>query len=412
MSDSDTDECVQEETSYSENVFHKFRLSKPLVSDCGDHKWLINGVSANSWFSPYGITDKTEKGLSRFGPVTDEIKIYLQERAQSAGAILGRRFYDINKQILGTDEILQGHNVYSKVLDKENNNIAPRFCGKNTHAQVMENKNKHTPLRPRTSYGSTCSKDTQTDTESLQPKVEAMKIRNKEQFSKSKPECFMCKSDCSGLYDIIKVEDEKIVDLQKGISNVATESIFRKSEDISESIKSRKCFPSLKNRIQSAPPSLSVQQSFGRGNSSAHVSQQIRCSNSSSTPSHMSTDILRSNSKSVPLYWRTRSNHHRKQFSYEYESPDDVIDEFRGSLLKPLLYRDGFNLKHSAGCPFKCKGCFKACLASSEYLENLQRNRTCKKTPIRPKFYHRKIVEMALAKSQPVNRFLKNKRGK
>ena len=37
--------------------------------------------------------------------------------------------------------------------------------------------------------------------------------------------------------------------------------------------------------------------------------------------------------------------------------------------LKPLLYSDDCAIQHSAGCPYMCKGCFRACLASDNYVD-------------------------------------------
>ena len=39
--------------------------------------------------------------------------------------------------------------------------------------------------------------------------------------------------------------------------------------------------------------------------------------------------------------------------------------------LKPLLYSDDCAIQHSAGCPYMCKGCFRACLASDNYVDDV-----------------------------------------
>lgn len=48
----------------------------------------------------------------------------------------------------------------------------------------------------------------------------------------------------------------------------------------------------------------------------------------------------------------------------------------RGPVLRSLLQKSSPMLKHSDGCPYKCKNCFKACLVSDDYYNKMKENRS------------------------------------
>ena len=79
-------------------------------------------------------------------------------------------------------------------------------------------------------------------------------------------------------------------------------------------------------------------------------------------------------------------------------------------------------MQHSAGCPYKCKGCFKACLVSEDYLQKARAQKVLREKqearqarglgrglvkPV-PHQYSvkvkdpRSLVSIALARSQPI----------
>jgi len=358
-------------------VYHKLRLSKPVPGVDGKMKWTINGISANSWFTPYGIIDKKEISTAPYGPVTDEIRVCLQERAQSAAGFLGRRHYEIDKQNLKTNEILRGRKIdltgscvretESEVFQKS------KRCWKCASENKKTDKERILLQRPHTSY---CIRPRpMMDTDGLRPKVESLTIREKS-FNRQEHE----EGDKIELSDItVQCENET------DASEKRTEETFRNPREMKVA---------YEKRVQSAPPIVRQRQSF-----ETEVTASAR-------------------THSTPLYWKTRSIYHRKNIAEN--TSDDQTDRSvffsKGSLLKPLLYQKGDDLKHSAGCPYKCKGCFRACLASQDYLNELRKKRAQSirqvrqyQHPVRPKFYHRRLIEIAIAKSQPVNQLIQHK---
>ncbi|KAK6170099.1 hypothetical protein SNE40_018576 [Patella caerulea] len=125
-----------------------------------------------------------------------------------------------------------------------------------------------------------------------------------------------------------------------------------------------------------------------------------------------------SHGKKPTLYWRAKSAYHRKAISKEeqLDAPnDDSYSETRGSLLRPLLYSSEGAIKHSAGCPYKCKGCFKACLVSEDYLDKAQQRSESERAQSswrRQRRIRRSpgfSVQLALAKSQPLYQMVHEK---
>ena len=126
------------------------------------------------------------------------------------------------------------------------------------------------------------------------------------------------------------------------------------------------------------------------------------------------------------LYWRARSAYHKKLLIYgpdDGPDPNEPTQNVRGSLWRPLLVgEDSGVMQHSAGCPYKCKGCFKACLVSEDYLQKARAEKVLREKqearqarglgrghvkPV-PHQYRvkvkdpRSLVSIALARSQPI----------
>ncbi|KAL8599947.1 hypothetical protein ACOMHN_050249 [Nucella lapillus] len=138
-------------------------------------------------------------------------------------------------------------------------------------------------------------------------------------------------------------------------------------------------------------------------------------------------DRTTTGSRGPSLYWRARSAYHKKLMTYgsdEVPDPNEQTQSIRGSLWRPLIVgEEGSVMQHSAGCPYKCKGCFKACLVSEDYLEKARAQKALREReqirqtgcpaphgrPIsvphkyRVKLHNPKnLVSIALARSQPL----------
>lgn len=125
--------------------------------------------------------------------------------------------------------------------------------------------------------------------------------------------------------------------------------------------------------------------------------------------------------KRPSLYWKARSAYHKKLMVYGHDPETQEASElsspaFRGSLWRPLMMQEEGEvlMQHSAGCPYKCKGCFKACLVSEDYLEKARarklqqegaasnRNSDAVRAPNKKRKDVNQLIFMALARSQPL----------
>ncbi|KAK0052814.1 hypothetical protein Bpfe_017668 [Biomphalaria pfeifferi] len=106
------------------------------------------------------------------------------------------------------------------------------------------------------------------------------------------------------------------------------------------------------------------------------------------------------------MYWRARSSYHKKMTDTQMvNDADQNYMPPKGTLLRPLLYNeDGAIMRHSAGCPYKCKECFKACLVSEDFMETQSRLKTVQKVHVKRQNHPDPltIVRRALARSQPL----------
>ncbi|GFR57626.1 hypothetical protein ElyMa_001748600 [Elysia marginata] len=135
------------------------------------------------------------------------------------------------------------------------------------------------------------------------------------------------------------------------------------------------------HRIQSAPPLTSGREGV-RGNSTTTQVDGDR----SPLIQPCSEDVKKFSSP----YWRARSTYHKrvltaKEADTSDANADGITDlkakveetgQLKGSLLRPLLYTsDSGQMRHSAGCPYKCKNCFRACLVSDDFAQRAQQKR-------------------------------------
>ncbi|RUS90780.1 hypothetical protein EGW08_001491 [Elysia chlorotica] len=177
-------------------------------------------------------------------------------------------------------------------------------------------------------------------------------------------------------------------------------------------------------RAQSAPPLASRADG-------AHTSENARINSSLLAPTQSGLDDGR---KFSSPYWRARSAYHRRNADVNEAEASDLkslefsgaheSSQLKGTLLRPLLYTsDSGFMKHSAGCPYKCKNCFRACLVSDDFAQKAQHRRqelisklregdktNANHDPISKRIYKHKehrldaiaIVQRALARNQPL----------
>ena len=341
-------------------VYCKLRISQPVSDSNGQFRKVFNGVSVNSWFSPMGISVSPEKEQVSYSPITKNLRSKLEERAKSASAVLGRRYFEIEQQEVGKDEVLQGSSMFkaNACPSTQRQNVksaSGRFCGNGCSASSGEIRSKILSQRPHTCHGTRPDK----------PVYEKLSI------SAKSLEILGCqhKMETTGS-NATTVKQNKV----RLLSDFKTDHQMRDA---------------FYQRVKSAPPSIQ------------HVQVNTDCE---------------TNKGNIPLYWKTKSIYHRKQFAATTgcDTEENLETASRGSLWKPLLYSNDGGIKHKAGCPYKCKGCFRACLVSQDYMDKLlsgeiqlQQNR---KRSVKPKFYHRKIVEYAIANAQPIKELIENEK--
>lgn len=387
-------------------VFHKIRISNPNVDTDGKIRHLMNGISANSWLTPIGITQKSEK--APYGPINDEIKTVIQERAFSAGAVLGRRHFEIEKQEVKKNEVLYGHRVNftpsGEIKTEHKIEHGGRFCGRKCISNYLEYRNKYLTSRPNTCFASLRSQHT--------PDVGSLNVQAEQIGTTSRPHTSHGAMETKRTPDIetLNVQAEQVC--MKDRPSTSNGSLEIKSELDIENGKSEQTF-NQKCNSNKAPEETSPFKSF----SEMKIAYRDRVKSAPALltkpiPQDIQITQDKTKPKSVPVYWRARTVYHRRQMANcggeEFE--DNFVYFTKGSLLRPLMHSESTALKHSAGCPYKCKGCFRACLVSQDYYEKVkdQKRKRPKPKLIRPSFYHRRIIELALAKLQPINKLIQN----
>lgn len=352
-------------------VYCKLRVSHPVLDSDGKFRKVFNGVSVNSWFSPIGITMSPQREQIPYSPVNKSLQEKLKERAKSASAVLGRRHFEAEQQEVRKDEILEGNSVFqthstdtARISSKI---LTGRFCGRSAPKSI-DTKQKPLNQRPHTCHGTRPGKIVLQRPTTSQPEklhFDKLSINAK---SLELPKSDIKKDSALG---IAKVEAKEM----RMLSDFQTEHEMREA---------------FVTRVRSAPSCAKKVLS--------------------------AVDIGDKTKQTTPLYWRTKSAYHRKQMFLEIggkrESEEDSLS--RGSLWKPLLYSKDGGIRHKAGCPYKCKGCFRACLVSQDYMDKLMsgqiKRHSKKRQSIRPKFYHRKIVEFAIANAQPIKEMIEREK--
>ena len=330
-------------------VLYKFRVTgtdgKPFI--------IFNGVSANSWLSPVGIRLNQE----------DKDQIKLPQRPKSSGSIMIIRHHPSPKG-LNSDEVIQGVRLDKRSVEKKpEERQRPRSeLARPSGGTVHRGGSRLTSAgRPHTAFG--------------------------DKFLKRQPLQRKC-------------ESHEHPNLELTIQSLELKRTARSSAPETSGITDKSDFMTT-NRLHSAfvPKNIYTSAMFAKRAKSAPPNVR-----SDGTKPAMSN-------RGPVLYWRAKSAYHRKMLATSSDMEWDITDSsspsYKGSMLRPLMYCEDGELKHSAGCPYKCKGCFRACLVSKDYLEKMKKR---KEAPPRKSIKQRPMVKkdarfvmhMALARNQPI----------
>ena len=287
-------------------------------------------------------------------PLPEFYQKLLRERAQTANAVVGRRFFELDKQDLQQVDILRGVHLANKMegllcVDRS------RYYKKH-----IQNANK--------GYG--CSIEISDRDRTKSRPITAIPVISPKTM---KPEA---SSDMPDLSIRQLILNESANDLQSKLTNYGETKLnasnkrfneyrvhrpmasFKENTNKHERTNSvRELKGDYQERIMSAPAWMSLEPESNDTQQEAHDDEQ---------------------SKRKTGWTRTR--------------------RAEGSTWKPLIYDKESDIKHSQGCPYTCKGCFKACLASEDYLQKME-----------DRVHQQKERKMQSRRSQPVSFYSGNR---
>lgn len=334
----------------NKRVFRIMRVSSAVPSS---HKKTIktqalyNGIYPNTWFSPFGITQKKDVRHDRwFMSIPDACMKTVEDRAKSASSILGRRHFEVDRQTLAKEEILQGINVLSKegadnVLDTD------KYKERKVRVRFVDNKYQYMTSDIKLSYSA-----------ERRPTTAPSILKAS------------CQVRCAVLPDLTVT---KLM-----VSNNKTHDNMVNTNELSDDKKQR-CVSAIDVRARSA-----ILNDVGtlKSVTAMREAYQIKMNKDlDSIDQNIEIDCRKDLTKiKIALELQGKDNH-RSLYHHRSEKrlitprnrfEHDEKKHIRRSGLKPLLYSEEHELLHSAECPYNCPGCFRACLASDDYFEKAE----------------------------------------
>lgn len=359
------------ETMASDLIYHRLRVTQEQSEEAPKTHILYNGVSANSWLSPSGITKARSHSYSQPStpsPLPETCRNTLRERAKSANAMLGRRHFEIPRQGISQDETLNGTRMVTKsdqwcdVRGQSSTQTRPKTTGDNRHRRFPA-ANTSRSQRPHTSVGE-CrsrlivsakarhSKGYGEDLEELPHlTITQMLSVNKE----SEPDEMTRKARVTTpRYSLGTMEDESHSD----VTNTTDESLgfqsvtaMRETYDVrvkSANMLNPRFVPSrrydVERNMRTNLTCYSLKTKDNKYQNERHITPRNRFE------------------ESVSKVCRGGMNVGMKRFV--------------ASGLKPLFYSSHVSDEdiQDTGCTSGCKGCFRACLASEDYFTKVNEN--------------------------------------
>ena len=351
-------------------VFHQIRVAKNTANLPKSHV-IYCGVTANTWFSPLGLVNKHNKKPFKSSPLTEQLRSKIHERAKSANAVMGRKFHEVARQCVNRDEILTGKHLMSKMeemMDKseelrlKTDKLGVKRVGWND----LPEASARCLVRPKTSPAPGC-----------RSKGLAMTFTGPDdaadQRRGSAPSIPRPRTSPGEIRDFLEVRHLKVANYTDSQKVTSSQDGEGKPIILGEDTISFRTFGAMKEAFAAkvVPPittSTKPQPSAERRHGAV------------STPAPP-------NGGDRTKFWPSRKDVHKSKHMKNPGQEDSGPQSPRGSSLRPLLYSNDCEIKHSAGCPYMCKGCFKACLASEDYIQRARKMREDRekkeKTPLR-----------------------------
>jgi hypothetical protein len=281
----------------------------------------MSKVNANSWATNIGRSPRSEDKTCK-AKIQQKIAVTLKERAKSASNILGRTRTVSKKETLDTHEVVTGvqlHRLQVHEDDLEETKdgrklinqfpISHRFISQQRNDERELSRKTYVTGRPRTAFARYTVK-----------------------------KCDKSKDNFEFVEKSLKV---------MSISRYVSSNIRHHDEDsLKENPTEDKCCkdvpPHRTFRAKSAPPGAFY-----------------------SSPDTYSD---RRQNFHLPLFWKTRKSYHRKQQNLGTLDGNLSGDGNKGTQLRSLLQNKRTNSCEQS-CPYKCRSCFRACLASDSYIQ-------------------------------------------
>lgn len=346
-----------------EQVFHRLRVA--IARDSGpkphphhhflhsssreSHHLVYNGISANNWLMPIGVTTPRGKSPGPDGsPLHDECHQALLERARSASLMLGRR-QERQKQEARPVSVRGVKLGAGFVVNNSKSFLPPQSRPK--ESKLMRFSDRAVPLY---------LKD---EKRRIQKELSELKRR-----PKTAPDSYKVKKD--------KGETTKLCD------NLLVVQLAHKTADIAPRTITK---PTMSERADPGEEFVNIfldENNVGAFTSIREMSAAYRAYLESSPPLnehlHVNTpSSSRMHSATSRASTRARSAHSGEETQpprvprNRFQSPERDSERPRSSW-RPLLGQDG---EHS-DCTHRCRLCFSACLVPEEYMNNIEEGKT------------------------------------
>ena len=330
-------------------IFQKLRVSQCSEDENVRIQLIFSGVSANSWLSPVGISTAQQQkkgggpscGSGAKKPIlASECRQAIQARAKSASSVMGRRHFEAGQQLLGKDQVLRGRSALEGRGKKfQELRLAP--SGSNVEDQIFDQDRKpasqlQVPFRSSlaTYRPQTCGTTRSPNERLAQANRPSTSIPSVEKKMENCPE--------------IQIKPAHPTKPEQDSSDDNRSASYTETRQLG--------FFDLKRRLALLGDSTV-------GFRSVEAMKEVFVMRMRSAHGRSPLPACDSNYESVAGN-RSRPTKARNLSDKE---KDDVRRHAARQPLKPLLYNEDCDIKHGAGCPYNCRGCFRACLASEEF---------------------------------------------
>ena len=354
------EECAMIDEKASE-VFHTLRVSEETETKREEGvktHVLYSGISASSWLLPIGISVKKQRQNTSVGNLNEECRRAINERAKGQNGIVGSRHFELTKQQLTRQDFIVGKTIASKSASEVS-------CHLDENLKVPENDNCTKTDKETSSVISrlaTRGQGVKLPSDAVLPKSAKVGRRSFDRMRPFTAPSIMNRDNHQDFTDALPT-----LLIRQCTSLTSQTNCFVETKD--ELVKYQR---SRQSGAKSAPPCSNPQRS-NAGFSSLHAMQEAleEKLRQAPVPAWVSTE---GRSAGGPLpYPRDLPEGSDKKGTIaknRFEKDSALQMPPPQSSLKPLMYSQDSEVRHSAGCPYRCKSCFRACLASDDFVQS------------------------------------------